>query len=58
MTEQEMFKKIVDEAIAHRSDTPPENPAEFQVYSDSHYNLYMFVKGEWINLGLNMTPLN
>lgn len=56
MTEEEKFKKIVDHAVQNRNDMPPENPQEFDVYADSHYNLYMFIKGEWKNIGLNVTP--
>jgi hypothetical protein len=56
MTEEEKFKKIVNEAINNRSDSAPEFPQEFDVYADMHYNLYMFIKNEWINVGLNVTP--
>lgn len=57
MTEEEQFKQLVNYAVENRSDTPPENPREFDIYSDTHYNLYMFIKGEWTNIGLNVTPL-
>lgn len=56
MTEEEQFKQIVDVAMSQRSDTPPEDPKEFDVYADMHYNLYMYIKSEWVNVGLNVTP--
>lgn len=58
MTEEEQFAKIVAHAIQNRSDVAPSEPKEFDVYADMHYNLYMFIKGEWNSIGLNVTPLN
>lgn len=57
MTEEEQFKQLVNYAVANKSDTPPSEPKEFDVYADNHYNLYMFIKDEWKNIGLNVTPL-
>jgi hypothetical protein len=57
MTEQEQFKKLVDIAVKKRSDIPPVDPREFDIYSDMHYNLYMFIKGEWTDIGINVTPI-
>lgn len=56
MTEEEQFKQLVNYAVENRSDTPPDGPKEFDIYADTHYNLYMFIKGEWTNIGLNVTP--
>lgn len=57
MTEEEQFNQLVAWAVQNKSDTPPQDPKEFDIYADSHYNLYMFIKGEWTNIGLNVTPL-
>lgn len=57
MTEEEQFKKLVIYAIENRSDTPPTGAKEFDIYADSHYNLYMFIKGEWASIGINVSPL-
>ena len=57
MNEKEVFEQIISTAVENRSDNAPENPYEFQVYCDTHYNLYMFIKGEWSNIGLNVTPI-
>jgi hypothetical protein len=56
--DQEMFQEMLDYLLANRSDTPPESPAEFDAYIDMHYNLYMFIKGEWVNVGVNFTPVS
>jgi hypothetical protein len=53
---EDQFQKILDFAIANRTDDAPENAKEFDVYADMHYNLYMFINGEWANIGLNVTP--
>lgn len=57
MTEQEEFKAIVDAAVQNRSSDKPENAEEFQVHCDNHYNLYMYIKGEWQNMGINVTAM-
>jgi hypothetical protein len=57
MTEEENFKRLVDIAVKKRSDIPPVDPREFDIYSDMHYNLYMFIKGEWTDIGINVTPI-
>lgn len=58
MTEEEQFKQILNQAVKSRSDIPPETPQEFDIYCDMHYNLYMRIKKEWVNIGLNVSPLN
>lgn len=57
MTEEEKFNEVLKNAIENKSETPPDNPQEFDVYSDNNYNLYMFVKDKWIELGLNVTMI-
>jgi hypothetical protein len=57
MTEEEQFKELVNHAVANRTDEPPSDPKEFDIYADMHYNLYMFIKGEWTSIGLNVTPI-
>lgn len=57
MTEQEQFDALVKFALENRTENPPENPNEFDIYSDMNYNLYMYIKGEWTGIGVNMTPL-
>lgn len=57
MNDEELFKQIIKDATDNPTDAAPENPQEFSVYCDTHYNLYMFIKGEWTNIGLNVTPL-
>ena len=57
MSDEELFNKIISVAVENKTDEPPENPEEFDVYADSNYNLYMFIKGEWKNIGLNVTPI-
>lgn len=57
MNDEELFKQIIKDATDNPTDVPPENPQEFSVYCDTHYNLYMFIKGEWTSIGLNVTPL-
>jgi hypothetical protein len=49
---------MLDYLLANRSDTPPESPAEFDSYIDLHYNLHMFIKGEWVSVGVNFTPVS
>lgn len=55
--EKANFQALVNKAIESRSDTAPESPSEFDIYCDNHYNIHMFLKGEWVNVGLNVTPL-
>jgi len=57
MSDEELFNKIISVAVENKTDEPPENPEEFDVYADNNYNLYMFIKGEWKNIGLNVTPI-
>lgn len=57
MTEEEMFQQLLNEAIENKSDEMPEDPNEFDLYVDNHYNVYMCIKGEWQNVGLNVTPM-
>ena len=57
MTEEEKFKQLVEKAVENRSDTPPEDAKEFDVYADKHYNLYMFIKEKWTKIGINVTPI-
>jgi hypothetical protein len=56
--DSQMFQEMLDHLLANRSDTPPESPAEFDSYIDMHYNLHMFIKGEWTNVGVNFTPVS
>lgn len=53
--EKEQFDILIRHAIANKTDVPPENPNEFDIYCDNHYNIHMFLKGEWTNVGLNVT---
>lgn len=57
MNEKEMFKQIVANATANPMDEPPAGAQEFDVYCDKNYNIYMLIKGEWTNIGLNVNPL-
>jgi len=57
MSDEDLFNKIISVAVENKTDEPPENPEEFDVYADNNYNLYMFIKGEWKNIGLNVTPI-
>lgn len=57
MNEQDNFKALMKFAVDNRSDTPPESAQEFDIYCDEHYNLYMFIKGDWVNIGINVTPV-
>lgn len=58
MDEKEYFDQLIKAAMQNLTDTPPESPSEFDIYADTNYNLYMFIKGEWTNIGLNVTPLS
>lgn len=57
MTEQEMFEQMLKKAIEDPLPEPPQDPQEFDIYSDDHRNIYMYIKGEWTNTGLNATSL-
>lgn len=57
MTEEEMFQQLLNQAIENKSGEMPESPNEFDLHVDNHYNVYMYIKGEWTNVGLNVTPL-
>ena len=57
MNEKEMFKQIVANATENPMDKPPTEAQEFDVYCDKNYNIYMLIKGEWTNIGLNVAPL-
>jgi hypothetical protein len=57
MSEEEMFQSMLNEAIENKSDTPPEDADEFTIYVDTNYNVHMLIKGEWQNVGLNVTPI-
>lgn len=51
----EMFEALIREAIANRSDEFPENPEEFDVHVDNNYIFYMFIKNEWVNVGIDVS---
>jgi hypothetical protein len=55
--DSEMFQEMLNHLLENRTDTPPENAQEFDSYIDTHYNLHMRIKGEWVNVGVNLTPL-
>lgn len=57
MNEQEVFQQLLNKALDNKTDTPPQNPNEFDIYADTHYNIYMCIKGEWQSIGINATPL-
>ena len=56
--EEDLFQEIVDLAVENPTDVAPENPNELDVYCDSHYNVYMFIKNEWTSTGINVTALS
>ena len=56
--ESEMFEAIIQAALELRSDTFPENPAEFDLHVDNDYNFYMFIKGQWTKTGINVSVIN
>ena len=57
MNEEDIFYQLVKNAIENKSDIAPDSPAEFDIYCDNHYNLHMFIKGEWSNTGLNVMQI-
>lgn len=57
MNEEEMFEELLNNAVKEKSDDFPEHPSEFDIHVDSHYNVFMFIKGSWTKTGLNVTPL-
>ena len=57
MDDKEVFNQIMKNAVDDRSDIKPEIPQEFDVYCDMDYNLYMFIKGEWSSIGINVESL-
>lgn len=52
-----MFDELLNNAVKEKSDNFPESPSEFDIHVDSHYNVFMFIKGNWTKTGLNVTPL-
>jgi hypothetical protein len=57
VNEKEEFEQMLGIAIKNVTDEPPQDAEEFDIYVDTHYNVYMFIKNEWQNTGLNVTLL-
>jgi hypothetical protein len=50
-----IFEALIREALENRSDEFPENPEEFDVHVDNNYVFYMFIKNEWVNVGIDVS---
>lgn len=53
-----MFEALIYEALQNRSDVFPEDPLEFDVHVDSNYIFYMFIKGKWVNVGIDISIID
>ena len=58
MTEEEMFQQLLNEAIENKSDEMPEDPNEFDLHVDNHYNVYMCIRVSGRTLGLTLHLCN
>jgi hypothetical protein len=57
MDDKDIFNQIMKSAVENKSEDKPQSPQEFDVYCDMDYNLYMFIKGEWSSIGVNVESL-
>ena len=53
-----IFEQLIRTAIELKSDEFPENPEEFSVHVDNNYIFYMFIKGEWVNVGIDVSIID
>ena len=56
--ERQHFGQMIKSARENLTDTPPSDPKEFDIYADTNYNMYMFIKGEWKFIGTNIRFLD
>lgn len=55
--DSDLFEQILQNLLNNKTDIPPVNPSELDFYVDLNNNLHMFVKSEWISVGINFSQL-
>lgn len=56
--DSKIFEALIREALDNRTNVFPEDPSEFDVHVDENYVFYMFIKGEWVNVGIDISVID